>query len=68
MVYPAQGYWRIDESSDNFVKCPEIDSCLGGSKDGGKNISLMGFCEEGYEGMACSSCSSGYAKFGSNPF
>jgi len=29
-------------------------------------ISLSGFCNEGYEGIACSSCSPGYAKFGSN--
>ena len=82
ITYPAEGYWRSDESSDNLVKCPQTDSCLyffniyfvinpnprGGSKDGGKNISLIGFCEEGYEGVACSSCAPGYAKFGSNPF
>ena len=29
-------------------------------------ISLTGFCSKGYEGIACSSCSPGYAKFGSN--
>ncbi len=68
ITYPAQGYWRADESSENLIKCPQADSCLGGSKDGGKSMSLTGFCEEGYEGVACSSCSSGYAKFGSNPF
>ena len=28
-------------------------------------INLSGFCNEGYEGIACSSCSPGYAKFGS---
>jgi len=29
-------------------------------------INLSGFCNEGYEGIACSSCAPGYAKFGSN--
>jgi len=28
-------------------------------------ISLSGFCGEGYEGLACSKCMPGYAKFGS---
>jgi len=28
-------------------------------------ISLTGFCSEGYEGIACSNCVPGYAKFGS---
>ena len=27
-------------------------------------VSQIGFCAEGYEGVACSVCSSGYAKFG----
>jgi len=66
IMYPAEGYWRMDAASENLVKCPQTESCLGGSKDGGKNISLTGFCGEGYEGVACSSCAPGYAKFGSN--
>jgi len=37
----------------------------GGSQDSGRNISLTGFCAVGYEGVACASCSEGYAKFGS---
>jgi len=65
ITYPAEGYWRIDAASENLIKCPKSESCLGGSKDGGKNISLTGYCAEGYEGIACSSCAPGYAKFGS---
>ena len=67
-MYPAEGYWRIDTSSDNFIKCPQSKSCLGGSKDEGKSISLTGFCGEGYEGVACSGCAPGYARFGSKNY
>jgi len=80
-MYPAQGYWRLDKSSENYIKCPQTDSCLyfqffiiinphsrGGSTDGGKKISLTGFCSEGYKGAACSSCAPDYARFGSNLF
>lgn len=28
------------------------------------NVSLIGFCGVGYEGVACATCSQGYAKFG----
>jgi len=65
-MYPAKGYWRINEASENLIECPQSEACLGGSTDGGKEISLTGFCAEGYEGVACSSCAPGYAKFGSN--
>ena len=30
-LFPKPGYWRLDENSSNFFKCPNEDSCLGGS-------------------------------------
>ena len=28
IMYPAEGYWRIDSFSENLVKCPQSESCL----------------------------------------
>ena len=30
-LFPKPGYWRLNENSSNFFKCPNEDSCLGGS-------------------------------------
>ena len=30
-LFPKSGYWRLNENSSNFFKCPNEDSCLGGS-------------------------------------
>lgn len=30
-------------------------------------VSQIGFCAEGYEGVSCSVCANGYAKFGGKP-
>ena len=27
-IAPKMGFWRIGDYSDNFVVCPEPDSCL----------------------------------------
>ena len=36
----------------------------GGLQNGGKEISLEGFCKEGYQGIGCATCSPGYARSG----
>ena len=28
IMYPAEGYWRINEASENFIRCPQSKSCL----------------------------------------
>ncbi len=67
-LYPSPGYWRIDKYSENIIECPNADACLGGQLDPDNiaNISYTGACDPKYEGVACSSCSDGRAKFGSN--
>jgi len=67
-MYPEPGYWRIDKYSENIIECPNADACLGGQLDPDNiaNISYTGACDPKYEGVACSSCSAGRAKFGSN--
>lgn len=32
-VAPNPGYWRSSNTSDNFIKCPNIDVCLGGNEE-----------------------------------
>ena len=50
----------------NLIQAVIITKFRGGIHlDKKEIINLSGFCNEGYEGIACSSCSPGYAKFGS---
>ncbi|TNV74918.1 hypothetical protein FGO68_gene11958 [Halteria grandinella] len=56
-VYPRPGYWRSSRLSENFMQCLNPASCLGGliTQD------PLGTCGEGYQGILCSSCKSGYS-------
>eukprot|EP00357_Protocruzia_adherens_P033050 CAMPEP_0115027882 /NCGR_PEP_ID=MMETSP0216-20121206/35873_1 /TAXON_ID=223996 /ORGANISM="Protocruzia adherens, Strain Boccale" /LENGTH=591 /DNA_ID=CAMNT_0002403767 /DNA_START=491 /DNA_END=2266 /DNA_ORIENTATION=- len=56
-VAPKSGYWRKSSSSEFFVECPNPDACLGGVVNS-KKFSHTGHCESGYEGHACTTCSS----------
>lgn len=63
-VFPKPGYWRSDYFSDNFVKCPNPDACLGGNLT--TKFVDTGVCQIGYRGKSCSECIEGWAKFGSS--
>ena len=56
-VFPKKGYWRYNESSPKFWKCPNPESCI----DKG---STVGDCEEGYEGNMCQTCALDYHRSG----
>lgn len=56
---PRPNHWRADEYSTEFLECWTEDACLGGNE-----YSPTGFCEEGYEGILCGQCTSGYYQFG----
>ena len=51
IVYPLAGYWRENDTSDDFILCPRTESCLEGNE-----TNLMGICDEGYEGIVCAEC------------
>ena len=83
IYFPNVGFWRISSTSDNVVQCFNNEACLyflyisnlvnfiiyrGGQQDEGRDVSLVGFCNVGYNGIACGSCDPGYAKFGSKLF
>ncbi|CAG9312678.1 unnamed protein product [Blepharisma stoltei] len=63
-IVPKPGYWRDNNLTDIFWKCPYPPSCLG-SPDS-NNISFVGICEKGYESNMCNSCQKGYARLYSN--
>ncbi|TNV88077.1 hypothetical protein FGO68_gene10837 [Halteria grandinella] len=56
-IYPLPGYWRSSIDSENFIKCLNPESCLGGMFP---LDNLTGHCADGYQGVMCSSCSDGY--------
>ena len=61
-LFPKEGYWRFNENSTRFLKCPKEIACIGASEDfyGSQEFST-GVCAEGYEGPLCDSCSNGYS-------
>lgn len=58
-IYPLPGYWRSSNVSDNFMQCPNVNSCLGRNYP---ENNLLGACSQGYRGIMCSDCMSGYSK------
>ena len=32
-LFPKKGYWRFNENSTRFLKCPEQSNCLGSNED-----------------------------------
>lgn len=48
-----KGYWRVDEHSDDVLKCPQKIACRGG-------LDVKDQCRSGHEGKYCSVCQDGY--------
>ncbi|CAG9320353.1 unnamed protein product [Blepharisma stoltei] len=59
-IFPKPGYWRVSNLTDNFLKCPNSNACLGGIS---ANNSI-GDCKKGYYGNLCQSCMEGYSRNG----
>ena len=60
-IIASSGYWRNDENSDVFFKCPNSNACIEeDEKTIGKN------CKEGYCGNLCQSCSDGFSRAATN--
>lgn len=57
-IGPKPGYWRKNNSTDNFIQCFNEDACLGMVG----NESPTGECAEGYNGYLCANCDFGYSK------
>ena len=48
-LFPKPGYWRLNENSSNFFKCPNENSCLGGSNAEEQSLAFYsGECKYGY--------------------
>lgn len=58
-IAPKQGYWRETVSTASFYECKRTSSCLGPDLS---NLNLLGNCLEGYHGVTCSGCISGYSR------
>ncbi|TNV88070.1 hypothetical protein FGO68_gene15732 [Halteria grandinella] len=56
-VYPLSGFWRSSPESDNIMVCLNPDACLGGEFP---ILNLTGQCAQGYKGILCASCVTGY--------
>lgn len=62
-LFPNVGYWRLNENSTNFIKCPKDYACLGSMSAENNSIEFYkGICENGYEGALCNECAEGYGK------
>ena len=63
LVAPASGYWRLNQSADIFLACPNSGACLGGWNDSNGMFNFSGFCADEYRGPLCSKCIEGFAKY-----
>ncbi|CAG9331588.1 unnamed protein product [Blepharisma stoltei] len=59
-IVPKSGYWRDNNFTDKFWKCPYQPACLGSPDI--SNLSLTGKCDKGYENNMCHSCEYGYSR------
>ena len=66
---PKAGFWRYDDKSPNFLKCPNKRACLGdltGIYDemtaSFDNKIPTGECAHGYKGVLCSECAEGFGR------
>jgi hypothetical protein len=59
-IVPKKGYWRLNEFSEYFIRCPYKDACIGSSNI--SNLILTGECKTGYTGNLCNSCEKEYSK------
>ena len=53
---PQPGYWRANDTSNSWVECPRVTSCLGGNES-----EPMGVCAAGYTGTVCGECEENYS-------
>lgn len=61
MIGPLPGFWRPSNSSSGFLTCPNPQACLGWVEP---DFNPMGSCLEGYSGVLCAECDSGYSLTG----
>ncbi|TNV74984.1 hypothetical protein FGO68_gene9839 [Halteria grandinella] len=57
-IYPREGYWRSSNLTDNFFQCLNHEACLGFVEE--SEIASLGLCADGYKGILCASCKTGY--------
>ena len=60
-IGPKEGYWRKNNETEEFQKCPIPTSCLGSSEP---DWNPKGDCTEGTHGALCTGCLPGYARTG----
>lgn len=70
---PKRGYWRFNENSTNFIKCPIDQVCLGDTRIQSSDYFsyfnydskyATGKCQENHEGVFCLECAKGYGRVG----
>jgi hypothetical protein len=68
VIGPKPGYWRLKNTSYEFLPCKEPESCLGMNAKMPPLMegNLVGLCdkENGYSGVLCSACLPGFKREG----
>ena len=63
LISPMPGYWRLDNMSNYFIRCPNPASCLGYMPSIVSEFDITkstGECYKGYKGVLCAECEDGY--------
>lgn len=58
-VGPNPGYWRMNNYTSLFMKCLYPPACLGMVPP---TYNPVGECAEGYQGVLCADCVTGYTR------
>lgn len=48
-----EGFWRLNETSDEIIECDKIDNCLGG---GNLTLNSATECNKGHSSYLCQTC------------
>ena len=59
-----QGFWRFDNSSNEFFPCPWSEACMGAPADTETPLDYDEGCSTGFYGKLCASCEYGYSYVG----
>ena len=61
-LYPQNGYWRFNGTSDLILPCPNSEACIATENPNNSTSGYATDCSYGYQGHLCDTCIDGWGK------